>query len=75
MLLIVPSNSLEINTENIAPIFWLLFDLLGLQMVKDLVIEIQFVDCDHVLSSEVLQSPCEEGLREEKSYARVMRYH
>jgi hypothetical protein len=63
----VPSGSLEIEAIGIAAIFWLLCDLVVRDFVVDLHIEVKLVDGDHVLSRIVLQTTCEERLREEQS--------
>ena len=63
----VPSGALEVEAIGIAAIFWLLSDLVVRDFIVDLHIEVKFVDGDHMLSRIVLQTTCEESLREEET--------
>merc|ERR1712151_47687 len=67
MLLVVPFTAFKEDTVNKDTIIGLFFDVFVGHVILDVIIECYSVDGDLVLSGEVLESTCKEGLREEET--------
>jgi len=63
----VPTGTLHEHSVDERTIFWFLINLSNGDLIPDLEFKAQLIDSDDLLSCEILQGGCEEGLREEET--------